>query len=78
MARKKTSAASDKLIELELADEIKYIARREILALKNTGSPLGKDEIAALERLTKVYTMLMSDHRENLKAGVFDDIVVDD
>lgn len=61
---------SSNLIELQIAEDIKEIVKREVLKLKNSPE-LDKTSLMALEKVTKAYTMLMADLRENVKAGLF-------
>lgn len=62
---------SSNLIELQIAEDIKEIVKREVLKLKNSPPGLDKESLMALEKVTKAYTMLMADLRENVKQGIF-------
>ncbi len=59
-----------KYLEQEIAEEIKYIVRREVLRLKAKEALTGT-EPANLEKYAKIYTILMSSHREDMKQNTF-------
>lgn len=59
-----------KYLEQEIAEEIKGIVRREVLRLKAKEALTGTDP-ANLEKYAKIYTILMTSHREDIKTNVF-------
>jgi phage terminase small subunit len=61
---------SNKFMEQAIAEDIKEIVRREVALLKDKGQLDGNDAVK-LEKYAKIYSTLMSSHREDLKHGVF-------
>ena len=64
---------SHDLIELSIAEDLKFLVRREVFRLK-LKPELDKADFMALEKVTKAYSLLMSDLRESVKAGIFADL----
>lgn len=67
----------DKVIEIQIGEGIKEILDEEIRRLKRSQAEegtLGSGGIVALEKLTKIFTMVSADHRENIKHGVYGDL----
>lgn len=62
-----------KFIEQEIAEDIKSILRTEVNKIKGKEEVQGND-IVILEKLTKIYSIIMADHRENVKHGVYGDM----
>lgn len=60
---------ANKLVEFEIAEDLKDIVKREVEKLKKK-TVLEKDDLNALYNLSKTYTTLMSDLRETLKSGL--------
>lgn len=63
-------ANDKKYLEQEIADDIKDILRREVTKLKNKEKLEGNDP-TNLEKYTKIYSILMGSHREDVKHGIF-------
>ena len=61
------------LIELNIAEDLKELVKREVVRLRNKPE-LDKTDFMALEKVTKAYSLLMSDLRESVKAGIFSDV----
>jgi phage terminase small subunit len=59
-----------KFIEQETPEDIHEIVRREVTRLKNKPS-LENNDVAVLEKLSKIYSVLMASYREDLKHGIF-------
>lgn len=60
---------SVKYKELEIADRIMAVVDTSLKSIE-TGK-IDAEELVRLEKLTKVYTMLMTNTRENIKHKVF-------
>ncbi len=60
---------SVKYKELEISDRIMSVVDRGLTGVEKTG--VTEDNVTLLEKLTKIYTMLMSSTRENIKHKVF-------
>lgn len=61
------------LIELSIAEDLKGLVKREVQRLK-VKPELDKADFMALEKITRSYTLLMSDFRESVKANIFSDL----
>lgn len=61
------------LIEVSIAEDLKELIRREVTKLVNKVE-FDKNDFIALEKLTKTYSLIMSDLRETVKAGLFADL----
>jgi hypothetical protein len=59
-----------KLNELQISDDIMDVVRREVKRLTEAES-LSTDQIMKLEKLTRVYGLLMASLRENIKQKLF-------
>ncbi len=59
-----------KFIEQETPEEIHTIVRREVTRLSAKPS-LENNDVAVLEKLAKIYAVLMSSYREDIKHGIF-------
>lgn len=71
----------DKVIEIEIGERIKEILDEETMRLKRTQAEegsIGSGGVVLLEKLTKIFTMVSADHRENLKHGVYGDLKKDE
>jgi hypothetical protein len=55
--------------DLQVGEDIMDIVEAEVRGLK--GRPLELPEVVKLEKLSKVYSLLMSSLRENVKHNVF-------
>lgn len=64
---------SHDLIELNIAEDLKELVKREVEKLK-AKKDLDKSDFMALEKITRSYALLMSDLRESVKAGLFGDL----
>lgn len=63
------------LIELNIAEDLKELVKREVgklMAKGSRGMEMEKTDFIALEKLTRAYTLLMADLRETVKAGFFE------
>lgn len=60
-----------KLSELQISDDVMGIVRREVDRLNRIEEALSTDQLMKLEKLTKVYGLLMSSLRENIKNKLF-------
>lgn len=65
-------AKKSEFIEEILADDLKLLLKRGIDQLKEVDEFSEKDTVK-LEKLTRVYSILMSDLRESVKNGIFGD-----
>jgi hypothetical protein len=59
-----------KFEELQVSDDIMDIVARGVAKIKGLPSP-SMDDIVRLEKLTKIYALLMSSLRENIKHNIF-------
>ena len=59
----------EKHLEMEIAEDINEIVRREVKLLKKE-KVLDKEQAVKLEKYAKIYAVLMGSHRENLKYGI--------
>lgn len=58
------------LREQQIADDITGIVAKEVKRIKGEAA-LGIKDLASLEKCSKIYTMIMASHREDIKAGLF-------
>lgn len=59
-----------KIAELEVSDNIMEIVQKEVKKIQNEAAPTF-DQINRLEKLTKIYGVLMASTRENIKHGLY-------
>ncbi len=59
--------------ELQISDRIMDVVERALVMVEQA-APLKEADLGRLEKLTKVYTMLMSSTRENVKHNLFSKI----
>ncbi len=62
---------TDKVIEIQVGEDLTSIVAREVLALKKINGPLEYPEILRLEKLAKIYSILSANGRENTKANIY-------
>jgi hypothetical protein len=58
------------LKELQIGEDLKEILFRQVSHIKS--QPTDKVNLQALEKLSKIYVMMMGDLRENEKSNLFD------
>lgn len=61
---------TEKLIEQEISDDLKELLRRGIGELTAVAGPFDSSDVIKLEKLTRVYSILMADLRETVKHGL--------
>lgn len=59
-----------KVRDFRISDDIMEVVDREVMRIKAL-KVLSADELAKLEKITKVYGLLMSSLRENVKHNLF-------
>jgi len=59
-----------KIRDFRISDDIMEVVDREVVRIKAL-KVLSNDELAKLEKITKVYGLLMSSLRENVKHNLF-------
>lgn len=60
-----------KVKDLLVSDDILAIVAEEVKGIKSMGDGREIGEIIKLERLAKIYSVLMSSARENTKSGIY-------
>ena len=73
--------SESKFIEQELSEDLKGLLRRGITELQGVSGEFESADVVKLEKLTRIYSILMADLRETVKHGLFsalDDSELDD
>lgn len=60
-----------KVKDLEVADDILAIVAEEVTRIRLKGDERDAGDVMKLEKLSRVYSILMASARENLKGGVY-------
>lgn len=63
---------TNKIVEQEIAEDLRGLLKRGIAELKgiSKSDPFETSEMVKLEKLTRIYSILMADTRETVKHGL--------
>lgn len=60
-----------KLLDVQVSDDILQIVNEEVTRIKAAGANRTERDALILEKMTKIYSLIQANVRENVKAGMF-------
>lgn len=60
-----------KLLDIQVSDDILQIVNEEVTRIKEAGANRTERDALILEKMTKIYSLIQANVRENVKAGMF-------
>lgn len=60
-----------KLLDIQVSDDILQIVNEEVTRIKAAGANRTERDALILEKMTKIYSLIQANVRENVKAGMF-------
>lgn len=59
-----------KLLDIQVSDDILQIVNEEVTRIKNAGNNRTERDALILEKMTKIFSLIQANVRENAKAGM--------
>lgn len=60
-----------KLLDIQVSDDILQIVNEEVTRIKAAGTNRTERDALILEKMTKIFSLIQANVRENMKAGMF-------